>query len=243
MELTSRSVHVTTLEAAFVLHRRPYQDNSQILDVFTAKYGRIALVANYVRGKKSSKAALLQPFLPVHMSWRGRSQLKNLSKVESQASIMSLSGDSLYCGFYLNELLCNLLPQDEPSEALFDIYQQSLVALAEKQDMDWTLRRFEWQLLQTLGYTIDFSYCNDTGEAIAADQFYRYHPQSGWHIAFAADRDAVSGRIVIAIANEQWQEENATQTFKQLLRLQISHLLGGRQLKSRELLLASRGQA
>ncbi|MEJ6540579.1 MAG: recombination protein O N-terminal domain-containing protein, partial [Halioglobus sp.] len=62
------------LQPAYVLHSRPYRDTSVLLEVFTAEYGRISLVARGTRRqtRRGSKAALLQLFSPLLLSFSGR---------------------------------------------------------------------------------------------------------------------------------------------------------------------------
>jgi len=45
-----------TLESAYVLHHREYRDTSRILDVFSARHGRLTLFARGARGPKSKLA-------------------------------------------------------------------------------------------------------------------------------------------------------------------------------------------
>ena len=68
------------LQPAFILHSRPYRDSSLLLEVFTAEHGRISLVARGARRKSrgGSGGALLQPFIPLLVSYSGRAEMKNL---------------------------------------------------------------------------------------------------------------------------------------------------------------------
>ena len=43
-----------SLEHAFILHHREYRDTSRILDVFSARHGRLTLFARGARGPSSS---------------------------------------------------------------------------------------------------------------------------------------------------------------------------------------------
>ncbi len=72
------------LQPAYIIHSRPYRDSSALLDVFTAEYGRISLVARGTRRqtRKGSDNALLQPFIPLLLSFSGRSELKTLVATE-----------------------------------------------------------------------------------------------------------------------------------------------------------------
>jgi len=66
-------------------------------------------------------------------------------------------GDALLAGLYCNELLLRLLARDDPHAALFDIYAQTvralaLLATAAAPKMEPVLRSFELLLLREIGY-------------------------------------------------------------------------------------------
>ena len=84
----------------FVLHRRPFQDNSVLVDVFSLELGRVSAVVKHLRSQKSqTKSALLQPFQPIVFTLRGKTQLKSLTRVDSREMPIALTGQRLYCGF------------------------------------------------------------------------------------------------------------------------------------------------
>src|SRR5579864_5526181 len=99
------------LQPACVLHRRPYRETSFLVDLFTPDYGRLTAVAKGARKIKSGIQGLLQPFLPLVVSWTGKGELMTLTHTElaPQQTPCQLRGDCLFAGFYLNELLVCLL--------------------------------------------------------------------------------------------------------------------------------------
>ena len=113
------------LVAAFVLHRRPFRDNSVILEVITSQVGRVSVIAR-VSNKKTHKSALLQPFRPILLEYSGSAGLKNLVRCEELAPPLSLTGHHLFSGFYINELTLRLWPQNLESTQLFITYKQIL---------------------------------------------------------------------------------------------------------------------
>ncbi|WP_171910141.1 DNA repair protein RecO, partial [Rickettsiella grylli] len=73
------------LQAAYILHTRPYRDTSLLIDAFTAQHGRISLIAKGargIRGKKSRFKGTLQAFVPLLLSWRGKTDLLSLINAE-----------------------------------------------------------------------------------------------------------------------------------------------------------------
>ncbi|MEC9191360.1 MAG: recombination protein O N-terminal domain-containing protein, partial [Pseudomonadota bacterium] len=94
-----------TLQPAYVLHRRPFQNTSLLVDLFTLDFGLIRAVAKGARREKSRFRALLQLFQPLLISASGKGEVKTLTSIESNMSAMRLQGERLFSGLYLNELL------------------------------------------------------------------------------------------------------------------------------------------
>src|SRR5690348_7406727 len=131
------------MQPAFILHTRAYRDSSLLLDLFTLDHGRVSAVARGARGPRSRYKGLLQPFVPLLVSWYWKSELLSLSAAEADGVILNLTGDTLLCGFYLNELLMRLLHRHDAHSQLFSSYQQALQCLQSLQDPAHVLRGFE----------------------------------------------------------------------------------------------------
>jgi len=138
-------------EPGYVLHTYAYKETSLIVEAFTRRFGRVAMLARGARRPRSAMRGVLLSFHPLRLSWSGASELANLIGAEWAGGTRHLGGRALMCGFYLNELLLRLLPRDDAHEALFDAYAQALAALAS-QDISAVLRAFEKRLLAELGY-------------------------------------------------------------------------------------------
>src|SRR5438105_1241138 len=122
-----------SLEPAYVLHRRPYRETSLLLDIFTATYGRISLIARGTRTGRSPSRSILQPFVSLLVSWQGQSELMSLVSVEvnREQGAVQLSKTGLLSAFYLNELLFKVLQKQDPCPELYTIYQHTLLKLQE----------------------------------------------------------------------------------------------------------------
>ncbi len=220
-----------TLTPAFVLHRRRYGETSLLLELFTAGHGRLPAVARGAAGIRSKRRGLLQPFVPLLVQWRGRGEVATLTKVEAEASPLALQGEALYSAFYLNELLMRLLPRNDPSPRLFLAYRQALTSLP--MSLEWSLRRFELLLLETLGYAPDLRHTHDGGRVEAARR-YRYRAQLGLE-AVAGDK-GFSGKVLLALADDQpCDNQTELRQARDFLRALLAPHLGERPLKSREL--------
>ena len=100
-------------EPAWLLHHRPWSDAGRILEFVTRGHGRVTLFARGVRRPESRLRGLLQPFLPLLVSWSGRADGGTLTGAEIAGTWTALPPDRLMSGFYLNELLLRLLPREQ----------------------------------------------------------------------------------------------------------------------------------
>ncbi len=228
------------LEPGYVIHTRPWRDTSLIVEFFSREHGRVSMVARGAKGRRSrggSSAALLQPFTPLQCSWSGRSQLKNLSACEALAPALSLAGERVYSGLYMNELLMRLLHHEDPHRVLFDHYAAVLALLADGASSEIPLRRFELVLLEELGYGFDLACDGLSGEALDDQGWYHYHEEHGLVEAppGAAERlPRYRGHDLLSISRGDFSG-NARQSAKRLMRQVLAAHLGDRPLKSREL--------
>jgi len=225
-------------QQAFVLHSYPYRETSLLLEVFSRQHGRVALVARGARRPRSALRGLLMGFQPLLLSWFGKSELRTLHRAEWQGGQPQLQGTALLCGFYLNELLLNLMARDDAHEQLFDYYQHTLQCLAGEADHASTLRRFEKHMLQELGYALLLGQEADTGKAIDPDALYRYVIERG-AVADTPDVSesfAVSGKTLLDMADDDYRDAVSARQGKQLMRMLLNHHLAGKPLHTRELI-------
>jgi len=225
-------------EPAFVLHSYPFRETSLILDVFSRHHGRLAIVARGARRPKSSLRGLLLNFQPLLLSWFGKGEVRTLHSAEWQGGQPYLQRTALMCGFYLNELLLNLLARDDPHERLFDFYRTTLQRLAQQTDHAATLRRFERNLLQELGYALVLEHEAGSDKAVQAELCYRYAVDRG----VLPDKGEgspgipVLGKTLLDMAKDEYADPVTAQQSKQLMRALLNHHLGGKTLHTRELI-------
>ncbi len=225
------------LHSCFVLHSRPYSNTSLLIEFFSRRAGRIPVIARGARARRSKIRGVLQPFVRLLAGFGGRGEVSTLVSVEARDDGIKLSGQALYCGFYLNELLMRLLQRGDPHEDLFSDYQKALAELSASVDIEPCLRRFELRLLAGLGYGL----CLDTeavsGEAVRPDRYYRYEIEKGAVIQAAGARSAadIQGKTLLALARGRELVGVEQREARRLMRRILSHYLGHRPLKSREL--------
>jgi len=228
-----------SLQPAYVIHSRPYRDSSALLDVFTAEYGRLSLVARGARrqSRKGGAVALLQPFTPLLLSFAGRADLKTLVAVEAAQRQVALRGEQMFSGMYLNELLIRLLHHNDAHPTLFAAYDQALKALVATSEVDTVLRRFEFVLLEQLGYSVDPGVEATSGLPVQASRWYRFEPGVGLlacETLGGNPRTEFAGSDLLAIASGNLAGSARTAA-KRLLRAALAVHLGEKSLRSREL--------
>ncbi len=218
-------------QTAYLLHSRPYQDNKVIVEFLTEFQGKLSAIAYISNTGKSNKKALLQPFMPLNIVVKGRGSLKTLSRIEAAEKSLNLTGNHLYSGFYINELQVRLLGEHVAYDTLYPLYHDCLKQLALQLPIEPILRRFETELLEELGLTIDYSVIFEQDH-----QQYHYIPEQGF-IAKLPKSTAYcyQKEHLMQIAQQQFETPEVMRTYKLLMRQIYSHLLGDKPLNSRKL--------
>ncbi|SDS80085.1 DNA replication and repair protein RecO [Halopseudomonas xinjiangensis] len=226
------------LSPAYVLHSRPYRDTSALADLLTLNEGVQRVVWRGARG--SRKGSGPQPFVPMMVGLAGRSELKTLASAETAGSYTLLQGDHLFSGLYLNELLLRLLRPADPQPLLFAAYQSALEALGSSAPVEPVLRRFEWQLLDVLGY--GFSLTVDAwGQPLDPDARYGWQADQGLARVEAPPNAGFPGVSLLHMAADDWTDPATLRAAKLLMRQALSVHLGDRPLMSRQLFSSAKG--
>ena len=224
-------------EPAWLLHHRPFRDSSQILDILSLDQGRLAVIAKGSRGAKSKLRGILRPFLPLQLSWFIRSDLGTLTGAEMNGALLSLSGDALLSGYYVNELILKLLHRHDSQPEIFAAYSRTIERLAGGKEVAAHLRQFEIELLRILGYALNLDHDTETTEPLRPQQQYEYRVEQG--LVPVSDRDGpmvFRGAEIDAIRNQQFADPAVLKNAGSLLRNVIAYHLDGKELKSRKVL-------
>ena len=157
----------------FLLHQRSYGETSIIADVFTQKSGKISFIAKGAKKPKSKFFGYLVPFQKLKITYSGRSELKTLTSIDRDlASNSNTFSKVSYSLLYINELLMKLLPKDAKHEELFVLYDEFLKKIKKNNNLEISLRHFELDLLDMLGYGFDYESEIDSNEPIEAELSY-----------------------------------------------------------------------
>lgn len=222
------SDYAVYLQPAFILHSKKYRESSLILDVLTEDFGRIALLAKGSRKPKAQTAALLQPFIPLRISFTGRGELKILTHSEALQPYNCLQGVAVYCGFYVNELVQHFLHTHDPHPQVFSDYSRCLLTLAENNRAELALRSFEINLLRHAGYGLQLEYAIDTGLPLEAGKRYGFYADRG---AYEDRNGPFSGATLLAVQANELAKAALPET-KKLMRCVLGHYMP-KPLKSR----------
>lgn len=208
------TLHQYQLNSGFVLHTRPYRETSVLVDFFTQESGRITAIVRGVRKARSSYAGLLLPFLPLCVSFRGKTELLNITTLESTGTYYSLQNQALFCGLYVNELLYHLLHKHDPYPDLFTNYQELLLRLQDfssnATQQRWALCLFLKKLLQEIGYGVQWNRTVN-GDFVNENASYFFEFGLGFSIAGRQQNplkryDCFEGRSLLILHNENYAD-------------------------------------
>tara|TARA_R110001583_G_scaffold26533_18_gene95591 strand:+ start:9172 stop:9873 length:702 start_codon:yes stop_codon:yes gene_type:complete len=225
---------------AFILHRRPYGETSQLVDLFCQDVGKVSLIFKGGRSSTRMKRGMAQPFTLLLASYFGRSSLKTVKSLEAQTQVVPLHGQRLYIAMYINELLYRLLQAETACDGLFECYQRTLISIARDDDPQKALRLFELTLLETLGYGINFDHDVYSDEIIESGFQYQYQQQLGFFAkqAICKPEQVYDGQDIINLSQRELDSEATLKMAKRFCRQALANLLGDKPLHSRALFTA-----
>jgi DNA repair protein RecO (recombination protein O) len=227
-------------QPGYVLHARPYRETSLLLECLTREHGRIGVVARGVRRERSRlQRAQLEPFQRLQLDLLQRGELATLLAVEASGPVQRLTGDAGLAGLYMNELVVRLTGRQDPQAELFDAYARTLQRLARDEPLAWTLRRFERDLLQAIGYALQLDSEAEGGASVLAEAHYHYQAEHGPQFAATARAGTVPGRALLALARDEMPDAACLQALRGMMRGLIRFHLGGGELRAWQVLSAA----
>lgn len=219
-------------QPAYVLHTRPWRETSLIVEVLSRDHGRIGLVARGVQGpKRHPLRAALQPLQHVRADFLQRGDLGRLLQAEAIDIAPVLQGDPLLAAFYVAELVMRLLPRQDPAPSLYARYGAVRAELAGTGSLAWTLRRFERDLLDELGYGLPLDHTDD-GETLDPAARYVLDAERGPLRDRQHARGSTSGAALLALAADREPPPEQLAELRPALRGVLQTHLGATPLKS-----------
>ena len=219
----------------YLIHHRKYRERSHIVHLFTQEHGRVVGILRQTPPPQ---------YQPICLQASGKSELKNFTKLEIVNQPIFFFGDAFFLGFYLNEILLRLCPLEVQMEQSFAQYAHTLTQLQQlaqqadpNQFLKQILRQFEHELLEDLGYALDFS--TDANQLeIQASLNYIFQLNEGFIPTAQASRATLNGQQILSMCQYEKGMDfglEQLQLLTKLYRQMISSLLGDRPLKSRQL--------
>ncbi len=219
----------------YLIHHRKYRERSHIVHLFTQEYGRVDGILRQTPPPQ---------YQPICLQASGKSDLKNFTKLEIVNQPVFFFGDAFFSGFYLNEILLRLCPLEVEMPQSYAQYAQTLEQLQHltaqadpNQFLRQILRKFEHELLEELGYPLDFSTDANQHE-ISPLQQYVFQLNDGFLPSATASRSTLNGQQILSMCSYEKGRDfspEQLQLLTKLYRQMITSLLGERPLKSRQL--------
>ena len=219
-------------DKCFLLHQRSYGETSIIADVFTQKSGKISFIAKGAKKPKSKFFGYLVPFQKLEITFSGRSELKTLTSIDRDlASNSNTFSKVSYSLLYINELLMKLLPKDAKHEELFLLYDEFLKKINKNNNLEVSLRHFELDLLDMLGYGFDYDSEIDSNEPIEAELSYVFVSERGFR---KSNSSSFKGKDILSIKKRKL-EDVPLKYLKEITTKAIGICLEGKDLTSRKI--------
>ncbi|CAA6815901.1 MAG: DNA recombination and repair protein RecO [uncultured Thiotrichaceae bacterium] len=217
------------MQRAFILNRRPYRENSLLVDLFTEESGKITSVVRVAKKRGKIIQGSLEPFRLVLCEWKGRGNVMTMTSLEESARYPVLP-KNLGKAFYINELFVKLLPAQAPMSPLFSLYHKILLKLCDEIEAS-TFMYGELKILHLLGHPV----C-----ALAAQhppQPRCYYSQSQGFIDGQDQYDAipVSASLFVKLAEKGKLTGENERECREFLNQLFDRLLEGKVLHSRRL--------
>ena len=216
----------------FLLHQRSFGETSIIADVFTQKSGKISFIAKGAKKPKSKFFGYLVPFQKLKITYSGRSELKTLTSIDRDlASNSNTFSKVSYSLLYINELLMKLLPKDAKHQELFFLYDEFLKKIKKNNNLEISLRHFELDLLDMLGYGFDYDSEIDSNEPIEAELSYVFVSERGFR---KSNSSSFKGKDILSIKKRKL-EDVPLKYLKEITTKAIGICLEGKDLTSRKI--------
>ncbi|HEV2681792.1 MAG TPA: DNA repair protein RecO, partial [Rhodanobacter sp.] len=197
------------------------------------EHGRLGVVARGVRGERARlRRAQLEPFQPLAMDLLLRGEMATLTAIEAIGTPLRLQGDAGLAGLYLNELVVRLTGRQDPFPRLFDAYAQTLARLGAGESLAWSLRRFERDLLEAIGYGLQLQHDSETGDALRPNASYRYLVEQGAVPCTASHAHALRGSDLLALEQDRMPDNIGLKALRDMMREVIRFHLGGGELRA-----------
>ena len=185
----------------------------------------------------SRLAGILRPFLPLRVSWVAKSDLGTLTGAEAAGPPAGMIGDAMFSAYYVNELLLHFLHRYDPQSEIYVLYEEVIKALLITDNVAAALRSFELEFLRLLGYAVNLDHEFGSRDPLLDDQDYEYRMEQGPVSIGRSGALVFKGTVYKDIAEQRFDKPDVLRAANRLLREIIAFHLGGKELKSRKVLM------
>jgi DNA repair protein RecO (recombination protein O) len=160
-----------------------FSETSRVVTVFTREIGKLGALAKGARRLKGPFTGALD-LLSVCRIVLIRKHSDGLDLLTDAELVKGFSPQRnnlqvLYAGCYVAELLIELLQEQDPHPALFDVAVETLRALEIGEKIRLILRHFELGILSETGHMPQLEVCVDCGQALTASGPYGFSFNAG----------------------------------------------------------------
>jgi DNA repair protein RecO (recombination protein O) len=167
---------------AIVIRLADFSESSRVVTLFTRDFGKISGLAKGAKRLKGPFEAGLDLLSRSRVVFRPKpSGLDLLTEAQLVAAFQIPSHQiiSLYCGYYLAELLDGLTLEHDPHPELYAAAVQALTELSSGADPRIPLFRFQLILLREIGQLPQFDRCLKCDSPISASEGVRFWVSQG----------------------------------------------------------------
>lgn len=166
-----------------VIRQADFSESSRVVTFFTRDFGKVAVIAKGAKRLKSSFEVALDLLTTCRIVFvrKSSSALDILTEAKLEQRFKPRSGDlrSLYCGYFVAELLDGLSEEYDPHPHLYDEALTTLTACAVDGPLELGLLRFELTVLREIGQLPNFHECVLCGEPAVADVSFDFKVSQG----------------------------------------------------------------
>ncbi|HZZ27825.1 MAG TPA: DNA repair protein RecO [Pirellulales bacterium] len=152
---------------ALVLKVVEFSETSSVVTLFTREFGKIQTLAKGARRPKGPFESALDLLALCRIVFLRKSSgaldLLTEAKLDRRFRPPSSNLSCLYAGYYVAELLSELTDDYDPHPALFDLADQTLLALAHGEAASNTVLHWELAALNVLGHLPSSEICVECG--------------------------------------------------------------------------------
>jgi DNA repair protein RecO (recombination protein O) len=191
---------------AIVIRLADFSESSRVVTLFTRDFGKISALAKGAKRLKGPFEAGLDLLSRCRVVFRPKSgglDLLTEAQLVAAFQIPSHQITSLYCGYYLAELLDGLTLEHDPHPDLYPAAVQALTDLSSGTDPRLPLFRFQLVLLREIGQLPQLDSCLRCDAPVAATAGVRFWVSQGGIICSRCGRPEFKSTEIHSTAIEK----------------------------------------